>query len=118
MKLFCRALRHRERIPRASGRLKFPSTQLGVAGYTQSLRVIPSCPIYPLAQGAAGTTFVELRVLLRRPGLPVQRGRMKTMYSNIRRVLARAILAAACLSASTVAHARATNKVDFATQTT
>src|SRR6266403_2337630 len=116
MKLFSRALRHRERIPRPSGRLKFPSTQLGVAGYTKALRIIPSCPIYPLAQGAAGTTFVELRFLLRRHVLPAQRGSMKTMYSNIRRVLARAILAAAFLSASAVAHAQATTKFDLPAQ--
>src|SRR5258707_5535036 len=116
MKLFSRALRHRERIPRPSGRLKFPSTQLGVAGYTQPLRIIPSCPIYPLAQGAAGTTFVELRFLLRRHVLPVQRGSMKTMYSNIRGVLARAILAAAFLGASAVAHAQATTTFDLPAQ--
>src|SRR6266403_595966 len=111
----CR-MRHRERIPRLSGRLKFPSTQLGVAGYTQSLRIIPSCPIYPLAQGAAETTFVELRFLLRRHVLPVQRGSMKTMYSNIRGVLARAILAAAFLSASAVTHAQATTNFDLPAQ--
>ncbi len=41
---------------------------------------------------------------------------MKTMYSNIRRVLARAILAAAFLSASAVTHAQATTKFDLPAQ--
>ena len=41
---------------------------------------------------------------------------MKTMYSNIRHVLARAILAAAFLSASAVAHAQATTKFDLPAQ--
>src|SRR5258706_12401454 len=41
---------------------------------------------------------------------------MKTMYSNIRRVLSRAILAAAFLSASEVTHAQATTKFDLPAQ--